>query len=101
MLAQARSRDRPGSTASARSDRSTPAFLSTINVNKCYRSPMPVPKRKTSRSNTRHRRAKWVATAPTLVTVSIAGVAYRVPRRLVAAARRGLLDVDRLPPARG
>ncbi|MGB4325736.1 MAG: 50S ribosomal protein L32 [Candidatus Nanopelagicales bacterium] len=29
---------------------------------------MPVPKRKTSRSNTRHRRSQWKATAPTLVT---------------------------------
>jgi large subunit ribosomal protein L32 len=27
-----------------------------------------VPKRKMSRSNTRHRRAQWKATAPTLVT---------------------------------
>ncbi|MFM8894469.1 MAG: 50S ribosomal protein L32 [Actinomycetales bacterium] len=62
---------------------------------------MPVPKRKMSRSNTRHRRAKWVATAPGLVNVNIAGVTYRVPRRLVAATRRGLLDLDRLPPARG
>ncbi|MEI7629583.1 MAG: 50S ribosomal protein L32 [Actinobacteria bacterium] len=29
---------------------------------------MPVPKRKTSRSNTRHRRSQWKATLPTLVT---------------------------------
>ncbi|MDQ5973470.1 MAG: large subunit ribosomal protein [Actinomycetota bacterium] len=29
---------------------------------------MPVPKRKTSRSNTRHRRAQWKTTVPTLVT---------------------------------
>ncbi|MDO8309516.1 MAG: 50S ribosomal protein L32 [Actinomycetota bacterium] len=29
---------------------------------------MPVPKRKTSRSNTRHRRSQWKTTAPTLVT---------------------------------
>jgi large subunit ribosomal protein L32 len=29
---------------------------------------MAVPKRKTSRSNTRHRRSQWKATAPTLVT---------------------------------
>ncbi|MDP4676032.1 MAG: 50S ribosomal protein L32 [Actinomycetes bacterium] len=27
---------------------------------------MAVPKRKTSRSNTRHRRSQWKATAPTL-----------------------------------
>ncbi len=29
---------------------------------------MPVPKRKTSRSNTRHRRSQWKAATPTLVT---------------------------------
>lgn len=29
---------------------------------------MAVPKRRTSRSNTRHRRAQWKAAAPTLVT---------------------------------
>ncbi|MDP4714772.1 MAG: 50S ribosomal protein L32, partial [Candidatus Nanopelagicales bacterium] len=29
---------------------------------------MAVPKRKTSRSNTRHRRSQWKTTAPTLVT---------------------------------
>ncbi|MBK9738698.1 MAG: 50S ribosomal protein L32 [Actinobacteria bacterium] len=29
---------------------------------------MPVPKRKTSRSNTRHRRSQWKTTVPTLVT---------------------------------
>jgi large subunit ribosomal protein L32 len=29
---------------------------------------MAVPKRKMSRSNTRHRRSQWKATAPTLVT---------------------------------
>ncbi len=28
---------------------------------------MAVPKRKTSRSNTRHRRSQWKTTAPTLV----------------------------------
>ncbi|MEZ7822973.1 MAG: 50S ribosomal protein L32 [Candidatus Nanopelagicales bacterium] len=28
---------------------------------------MPVPKRKMSRSNTRHRRSQWKAVAPTLV----------------------------------
>lgn len=28
---------------------------------------MAVPKRRKSRSNTRHRRARWTATAPTLV----------------------------------
>jgi large subunit ribosomal protein L32 len=45
---------------------------------------MAVPKRRTSRSNTRSRRANWKATAPDLVPVTIGGVVYRVPRRLVA-----------------
>lgn len=53
---------------------------------------MAVPKRKTSRSNTRHRRAQWKATAPDLVPVTIDGQEHRVPRRLVAAVSRGLVD---------
>ncbi|MEX5635708.1 MULTISPECIES: 50S ribosomal protein L32 [Parafrankia] len=53
---------------------------------------MAVPKRRTSRSNTRHRRAQWKAVAPDLVPVTTPdGRALRVPRRLVAAYRRGLL----------
>ncbi|MFD9734180.1 50S ribosomal protein L32 [Umezawaea sp. NPDC059074] len=53
---------------------------------------MAVPKRKTSRSNTRHRRAQWKATAPDLVEVrTLDGKVLRVPRRLVAAYKRGLL----------
>jgi large subunit ribosomal protein L32 len=75
------------------------AHLSTMGINRCYCQAMPVPKRKMSRSNTRHRRSQWAATAPELVTVRVAGVAYRVPRRLAPAARRGLLDLDRLPGA--
>ncbi|MEV0181759.1 50S ribosomal protein L32 [Streptomyces sp. NPDC050625] len=35
---------------------------------------MAVLKRKTSRSNTRHRRAQWKATTPTLVPVTIDGM---------------------------
>jgi large subunit ribosomal protein L32 len=53
---------------------------------------MAVPKRKMSRSNTRHRRSAWKATAPDLVPVVVAGETYRVPRRLVAAVQRGLVD---------
>lgn len=53
---------------------------------------MAVPKRRTSRSNTRHRRAQWKAAGPDLVTVDHAGERYRVPRRLVAAVHRGLVD---------
>ncbi|PRY46563.1 50S ribosomal protein L32 [Umezawaea tangerina] len=53
---------------------------------------MAVPKRRTSRSNTGHRRARWKATAPDLVPVTtVDGRRIRVPRRLVAAYRRGLL----------
>lgn len=55
---------------------------------------MAVPKRRTSRSNTRSRRAQWKATPVDLVPIRIDGVVYHVPRRLVAAYQRGLL---RLP----
>lgn len=53
---------------------------------------MAVPKRRTSRSNTRHRRSQWKAAAPDLVPVTVGGVRRRVPRRLVAAVQRGLVD---------
>lgn len=53
---------------------------------------MAVPKRRTSRSNTRSRRAQWKATAPDLVPVTVAGVTHRVPRRLARAVHRGLID---------
>lgn len=56
---------------------------------------MAVPKRRMSRSNTRSRRSNWKATPPDLVPVTVDGVVHRVPRRLVAAARRGLLDPKR------
>ncbi|CAL9278059.1 50S ribosomal protein L32 [Streptomyces sp. SudanB5_2050] len=52
---------------------------------------MAVPKRKMSRSNTRHRRAQWKSDTPQLVTVTVAGVRYRVPQRLAKAYERGLL----------
>ena len=50
---------------------------------------MAVPKRRTSRSNTRHRRSQWKAIAPDLVPVWVDGVPYRVPRALVRAVQRG------------
>ncbi|GGX10500.1 50S ribosomal protein L32 [Streptomyces noursei] len=53
---------------------------------------MAVPKRKLSRSNTRHRRAQWKASAPRLVPLTLDGVVYRVPQHLVKAYRLGLLD---------
>ncbi|MFI6343947.1 50S ribosomal protein L32 [Streptomyces sp. NPDC050560] len=52
---------------------------------------MAVPKRKTSRSNTRHRRARWKATPPPLVPLTLDGTRVLVPRHLVRAYRRGLL----------
>ncbi|MFC5729095.1 MULTISPECIES: 50S ribosomal protein L32 [Nocardioides] len=53
---------------------------------------MAVPKRRTSRSRTRHRRSQWKATAPDLVPVTIDGVRHRVPRRLVGAVLAGIVD---------
>jgi large subunit ribosomal protein L32 len=47
---------------------------------------MPVPKRKTSRSNTRHRRSQWKAATPTLVTCARCKEkrpAHTGPRRLI------------------
>ncbi|AUG81948.1 50S ribosomal protein L32 [Kitasatospora sp. MMS16-BH015] len=54
---------------------------------------MAVPKRKTSRSNTRHRRAQWKASAPQLVPITVEGREHLVPRNLVRAYERGLLTV--------
>ena len=53
---------------------------------------MAVPKRRMSRSNTRHRRAQWKASTPDLVPTVVDGVEHRVPRRLVVAVQRGLVD---------
>ncbi len=39
---------------------------------------MAVPKRRTSRSNTRSRRARWKASIPDLVPVTVAGITHRV-----------------------
>ncbi|MFF4381782.1 50S ribosomal protein L32 [Kitasatospora sp. NPDC001547] len=52
---------------------------------------MAVPKRKTSRSNTRHRRSQWKAAAPQLVPIAVEGREHLVPRNLVRAYERGLL----------
>ncbi|MGC4151780.1 MAG: 50S ribosomal protein L32 [Propionicimonas sp.] len=53
---------------------------------------MAVPKRKTSRSSTRSRRAQWKAITPDLVPVKVNGVTHRVSRRLVRAVQRGLVE---------
>jgi len=56
---------------------------------------MAVPKRRMSRANTRSRRAQWKAEATGLVNVSVAGRQHKVPRRLLKAARLGLIDLDK------
>ena len=53
---------------------------------------MAVPKRRMSRSSTRHRRSQWKATAPDLVPIVVEGRSYRVPRRLIKAVQRGHID---------
>ena len=53
---------------------------------------MAVPKRKMSRSSTRHRRAQWKAVPAGLVPIVVNGKQLRVPRRLVRAYQLGLID---------
>lgn len=56
---------------------------------------MAVPKRRTSRSNTRHRRSQWRATPTALVPVAGPdGVVVQVPRRLARAVQRGLFTPE-------
>lgn len=55
---------------------------------------MAVPKRRTSRSNTRTRRSAWRAAPPDLVPVVINGRRHLVPRRLVRAYQRGHLHPE-------
>ena len=52
---------------------------------------MAVPKRKMSRSNTRHRRSQWKAAPVQLVPVTVNGSSHLVPQRLAKAYERGLL----------
>lgn len=49
---------------------------------------MAVPKRKTSRSNTRSRRAQWKATPPDLVPIVVDGKRMLVPRHLIRHFQR-------------
>ena len=56
---------------------------------------MATPKRRMSRSNTRSRRSQWKATKTELVGVTVAGQRHKLPRRLLKAARLGLIDLDR------
>ncbi|MEW2633061.1 50S ribosomal protein L32 [Streptomyces sp. NPDC048389] len=55
---------------------------------------MAVPKRKMSRSNTRHRRSQWKAATAQLVPVTVDGSTVMVPQRLVRAYERGLLHPE-------
>jgi large subunit ribosomal protein L32 len=52
-----------------------------------------VPKRRTSRANTRHRRSQWKAAVPALVPITVDGRELLVPRPLVRAYQRGLITV--------
>jgi large subunit ribosomal protein L32 len=49
---------------------------------------MAVPKRKTSRSNTRSRRSQWKAAVPDLVPIKVDGETTLVPRRLIKHFQR-------------
>ncbi|MGW3232183.1 50S ribosomal protein L32 [Kitasatospora sp. NPDC001095] len=53
---------------------------------------MAVPKCRTSRSATRHRRAQWKASAPRLVPITVDGREHLVPRNRVRAYKRGLIQ---------
>ena len=53
-----------------------------------------VPKRKKSRSTTRHRRAQWKTTPTQLVEIRVEGKVLRVPRNLVKAYHSGLIDAE-------
>ncbi len=55
---------------------------------------MAVPKRRMSRSNTRHRRSQWKANNVALQEVKVDGQVVRIPRRLVKAAQLGLVEVE-------
>ncbi|WP_027019958.1 50S ribosomal protein L32 [Corynebacterium sputi] len=55
---------------------------------------MAVPKRRMSRANTRARRSQWKADNVALQEVKIDGQTVKIPRRLVKAARLGLVDIN-------
>ncbi|WJY67620.1 50S ribosomal protein L32 [Corynebacterium auris] len=55
---------------------------------------MATPKFRKSRANTHARRSQWKANNPELQTVKIDGQEVRIPRRLVKAAKAGLIDVE-------
>lgn len=55
---------------------------------------MAVPKRRMSRANTRSRRSQWKADNAALQEVNIDGQVVHIPRRLVKAAKLGLVEVE-------
>lgn len=55
---------------------------------------MAVPKFRMSRANTHARRSQWKTTEASLVPLSVAGVEYKIPRRLVKAVQRGYIDIE-------
>ncbi len=73
----------------------TPGDMPATSPNEELGPTMAVPKRRMSRANTRSRRAQWKATRTELVGVTVAGQKHKVPRRLLKAARLGLIDLDR------
>ena len=52
---------------------------------------MAVPKRRKSRSRSRHRRTQWKAAPVDLVPILVDGREIRVPRRLAPAYQRGFI----------
>ncbi|WP_293768526.1 50S ribosomal protein L32 [uncultured Corynebacterium sp.] len=55
---------------------------------------MATPKFRMSRANTHARRSQWKADNVALQEVKIDGQTVRIPRRLVKAAKLGLIDVE-------
>lgn len=56
---------------------------------------MATPKFRKSRANTHSRRSQWKVDNAALDNVKIDGQTTAVPRRLVKAAKLGLVDLDR------
>ncbi|HIW68136.1 50S ribosomal protein L32 [Dietzia aerolata] len=56
---------------------------------------MAVPKRRLSRANTHSRRSQWKADNVALQETKVDGRSVVIPRRLVKAAKLGLVDLDR------
>lgn len=55
---------------------------------------MAVPKGRMSRANTHARRSTWKADNAALDNVKVDGQAVSIPRRLVKAAKLGLVEIN-------